>query len=84
MEKHVHVIEWPTNAPDLNPMENLWALWKRNVDFQDIRNKDQLWDAAVNSWNGIRQDPDLVNSLIESLPRRIAEVIQNHGDFSSY
>ena len=30
------------------------------------------------------QDPDLVNSLIESMPRRINEVIDNNGRFTSY
>ena len=36
------VMDWPSNSPDLNPIENLWAIVKRNVELRRPSNLSEL------------------------------------------
>ena len=41
-ENFSKVIDWPSNSPDLNPIENLWAIVKRNVELRLPKNISEL------------------------------------------
>ena len=38
-------MDWPANSCDLNPIENLWSILKREVykDGQQFNSKQDLW-----------------------------------------
>ncbi|CAF4254431.1 unnamed protein product, partial [Rotaria sordida] len=36
------LLEWPSNSPDVNPVENLWSIVKRNVEKSKPSNIDEL------------------------------------------
>ena len=38
-------------CPDLNPIENLWAILKKNVSRRNASNKEDIWHVIVEEWH---------------------------------
>lgn len=79
---NITVMKWPAQSPDLNPIENLWEIVYKNLPEKNFSNRDQLFQALVNEWNGIPQT--VIDKLIQSMPRRCASVIKNNGYSTKY
>lgn len=45
--------EWPSQSPDVNPIENLWSELKRQIFKQASSNKTQLWENIEKAWYNI-------------------------------
>ena len=44
LENCMHVVsDWPSQSPDLNVIENLWAILKNRVFKRNPKNIDTLW-----------------------------------------
>ena len=81
-QKKVELLPWPPNSPDLNPIENLWAVLKQRVSSRNPRNKSELIQFAKEEWLGIPQA--MVRKTIESMPRRLSQVIEREGAKCDY
>ena len=55
---------WPSESPDLNPIEMLWNMLKRRFAKQDIRTKDQLVSAIHSFWKN-ELTVELCNTFID-------------------
>jgi transposase len=83
-EKKISVMDWPGNSPDLNPIENLWAIMKARLKrVPNITSLPLLERAIKMMW--VKDLPiSLMKKLAHSMPKRIQMCIQNQGQMSKY
>ena len=51
--KNVNVLPWPGNSPDLNPVENLWSVLKRQLTLMKYTSTEELWKAFQYAWRKV-------------------------------
>lgn len=80
--KKIKVLDWPSQSPDLNPIENLWHQLKILIAKEKIEKVSELPAAMRKCWEMIT--PDYCNKLVESMPRRMDELVRNKGYWTKY
>lgn len=86
VEQHLLLMLLPQAAksPDLNPIENLWAIMIQDwVSGQD-RNAEQLMNHVVRVWESLREKLNVIAKCMSSMPSRLNEVLNNNGYWTSY
>ena len=70
------IMNWPAQSPDLNPIENLWAIIKRRVypGPKQYNSKAALWDAIKSVCAAIT--PEEIQNLTASMDNRLFTVIE--------
>jgi transposase len=83
LRTYMNVLEdWPSGSPDLNPIENLWAILKDRVALLHPTTLEELEDAIRTAWNEIT--PDLIANLIGSMPERPNATVAAQGHPNGY
>jgi hypothetical protein len=89
--RRAEVIDWPPYSPDLNPIENLWAILKERIckRYPELTympkneaSRQALINAAIEIWPQI--EDEVVYNLVKSMHSRLAAVIQAHGYYTRY
>ncbi|GFV63129.1 transposable element Tcb2 transposase [Trichonephila clavipes] len=83
-EKNIPLLDWPGNSPDMNTIENVWELIKREVAKDVITNKMQLLERMIHVGNHHPQMQETVQSYINSMPRIIEALIAAKGGTTNY
>ncbi len=80
--KQNNFLDWPSNSPDLNPIENMWALLKNKVKKRPNKTTEEFKKSIIECWKEI--DQKHINNPITSMPKRIKSVIANKGKSINY
>ena len=74
------VLDWPSQSPDLNPIEHAFYLLKRRLKGVTPQNK--LKEAALQAWKSITKEE--CKSLVMSMGHRLDAVIACKGFATKY
>ncbi|KYB24688.1 Transposable element Tcb1 transposase-like Protein [Tribolium castaneum] len=80
---NIEVIDWPARSPDLNSIEHIWnTLGQRLKEHQPNQDLQHVEAILMELWEQL--DPQYIRRLVESIPRRCAEVLRVRGGHTHY
>lgn len=84
VNRQIELLPWPARSPDLSPIENMWSMVAERLTqiTSQAATPDQLWQRVEAAWSAVPQEH--IQTLFESMPRRVAAVISNNGGYSGY
>ncbi|KAL3656640.1 hypothetical protein V7S43_019105 [Phytophthora oleae] len=80
----MQLLDWPARSPDLNPIENVWAILARKVYSHDKQYNfiPDLTAAIMEVWESVTMAE--LHVLMDSMPARCFKVACAGGDTISY
>ena len=76
------VLPWPNRSPDLNPLENVWAVLKRNIRKRQAQSLNELERIILEEWEAL--DEEYVQSVCETITLRLYECFEAGGHRLDY
>lgn len=76
------IADWPPNSPDLNPIENLWGMLEADVIAIKCESFEEFQKAVVHACSSVPKSK--LAKIVNSMPKRIEEVLEKEGDMTSY
>jgi len=75
-------MDWPSQSPDANPIENVWAYIKHKLRSKRTYTSKQLSCEIRRIWRSLPLEYAI--KLVESMPRRCQAIIDADGDWTHY
>ena len=77
----VEKLDWPSNSPDFNPIEHIWALMKKRIltrrGEERITTVPRMQEVLIEEWEKISVEE--INYEIDKLPIILAKCIKVNG-----
>uniref|UniRef100_A0AAY5KWE3 Tc1-like transposase DDE domain-containing protein n=1 Tax=Esox lucius TaxID=8010 RepID=A0AAY5KWE3_ESOLU len=74
-KKHLKVLQWPSQSPDLNPIENLWRELKVHIAQRHPRNLKDLEMVCMEEW--AKFPAAVFANFVKNYRKRMISVIAN-------
>ncbi|GFW67985.1 transposable element Tcb1 transposase [Trichonephila clavipes] len=80
----IELLSWPARSLHLSPIENMWSMVAQRLSqiTAPAATPDHLWQHVEAAWSAVPQEH--IQSLFESMPRRVAALISNHDGYPGY
>lgn len=75
-------IDFPPQSPDLNPIEQIWALLGSRLPTNLKFSNDAMWRLLNELWNEVTTEE--LHAYISNMPRRLQDVIAVKGQNTRY
>jgi transposase len=75
-------MEWPSQSPDINIIEHVWAYIKRKYAECPAKSKKDVYEKIIKIWNEIPKS--FLETLVDSIYDRLSEVIRMKGGATRY
>lgn len=82
LDNGIEVLDWPSQSPDANPIENVWALMKLKLRGKKTLTAAELIRNLKAIWKSLSRE--YAENLVESMPRRCQAIMDNGGDWTPY
>lgn len=79
------VLDWPSQSPDLNPIENMWSLLKKRLYSEynhPPKGMVEHWERVWSTWYKISKEE--CQKVISTMPKRCMDVIKAKGLWINY
>jgi len=81
-ENNITPLIWPARSPDLNPIENAWAMVDRKLASEPVTSIEGLKDRLHELWSSLRVE--YCQKLFKSVRKRCLLCIKNKGGHIPY
>ena len=78
------VLDWPAMSPDLNCIENIWAILKQKVHRRYPSTLEELQHHVLDIWQNDVELKAACCSCVESMPKRVEKTIYAKGGYIKY